>query len=1003
MTRLDLHFKKIMDDIESLRKNLEKEATKEIKSLQMEGVAPIVGSAPPPPVDSFFGRQSELSILADYFLTSYGMRIAAIIGGPGMGKTALARKFLHDINKGKKPPYAEKRIRPHGIIYLSPRTTGISFERIFFDCARLLVQENTLRAVWNSKISTREKSRLLLREMQEGLYIILLDNFEDLLDSQGKIRDADIQEFFFGLCELKNKASLLITSNKPLALPGEIEVFYYPLRLETGLNFKDSKKLLQQFDPEDRLGLRDAPDEVMKQILKKVKGSPRALELLVSLLNHKPATKPENVPNLIPEGPYDRVVKELSEETFKQLTDEEKCIVQALAVFSRPVPIAAIQFLLFSFMPYLDISNIAVRLGCAHTITIEKNQETDLVWLSLHPMDQESTYKLIPLDESKEYNIRKLEHRAAEYYSKLRLERPWFRIVQLDPQFLEFAHRIKAKDFKGALQVIDTVDYSIQNHHKYLASLMALGLGNRAIEMRKQLKGKLYDQEMEAQNLTSMGWLCRRMGRADEAKALLKEAASISPHRTWLRVYALSELGYFLTDNANSHIEARKNLLIALKLARQLNNAYLEAHCLLGLAFVDFQRGLNESSLKLAINARDLFHSLKNYPYREIDCWVRMGMIYRKQMNYEDAVETALEGLKIAQLANLKDWEGELFSSLGFHYRGLGEYDKAIEAHKTALRLFMSSAGMKREEAVQQSYLANLYIDVGRLSVAEKAYDKAERIAEYVGLNRELSWIWGNRGILLRKKGQYREALELQEKGLNKIKDLHLDSSVIRYTDLAETYLSMEKYDQAQNQLKKALLVTARFLNQPIPHDAEFPELYLEAPYQEDALPQEMQSPGDHQRRGAILARTYLHSGDSENAYLVISHAREKDVIPHRHATATLHGLASFKLGRIKEATSLFQKALEYAEENIAKTNNHYEAHYAKGLALAGLGLIATNETYRLFNEAIGSYKIAHNICKEKGVVDEALLLLNELQSSANPEKAHLIESVRNVLVGKPY
>jgi tetratricopeptide (TPR) repeat protein len=162
-----------------------------------------------------------------------------------------------------------------------------------------------------------------------------------------------------------------------------------------------------------------------------------------------------------------------------------------------------------------------------------------------------------------------------------------------------------------------------------------------------------------------------------------------------------------------------------------------------------------------------------------------------------------------------------------------------------------------------------------------------------------------------------------------------------------------------------------------------------------------MQSPGDHQRRGLILAKIYLFSGDLDNALLVISHTRKYDVIPHRHSTATLHGLVLARLGQKAEANAIFQTAIKYCRENIDKTKSYYSAYYDLGLALTGLGLISTNlEQTRLLSDAAEAYKSARNICHEKGVIDEAVSLFDELRISGSTEEKSVTQSIRKVLVG---
>ena len=87
----------------------------------------------------------------------------------------------------------------------------------------------------------------------------------------------------------------------------------------------------------------------------------------------------------------------------------------------------------------------------------------------------------------------------------------------IEPQLLEFDQRLRAEDYDGAAQVMDAIDYSWSNHHKYLAYLMFLGYGSDSIKRREKLLGKL-SSKLEVHNRTSLGWVCRRMGRKKEAE-----------------------------------------------------------------------------------------------------------------------------------------------------------------------------------------------------------------------------------------------------------------------------------------------------------------------------------------------------------------------------------------------------------------------------------------------------------------------------------------------------
>jgi tetratricopeptide (TPR) repeat protein len=455
------------------------------------------------------------------------------------------------------------------------------------------------------------------------------------------------------------------------------------------------------------------------------------------------------------------------------------------------------------------------------------------------------------------------------------------------------------------------------------------------------------------------------------------------------RIYALSELGYFLTDNAGLHDEAEACLREALKIAQEIGDAYGQAHIFLGLAFADFQRQRNASSLDNTSKALELFQKIPTEcaRYREIDCRVRLGMIHRKTGDYPAAVLTAEKGLEVADKHRLVGWKGELNSGLGFHLRAQGKFEAAIKCHKEALNIFSQLSGMRREEAVQCSYLGNLYTDLGFFDDAQKSFEKAEDIAKAIDLRRELSWILANRGVLYCRLGDYEKAFDLQQQALTIVKvNTHLDSQVIRFTDLSATFLAMGKSKEAGKALLEALNCAAQ--DEKIVIATSLPEAYLGCRFLEDKLPHEMQSPHDHLRRGAILARIYLHSNDLTKALQVIelAQAQQHELNPHKHLLTALYAIIVHRLGRLNEARMAYRKAVEYAGDILLRTPQYYPAQYTRGLALAGLSTLSKDQARDTFiRRAREAYQKAFDICKAAGVLNDAISLWREVPSEDDP------------------
>jgi len=946
--------------------------------------------------DERFQDRIEQRAKTNTLLTIDEKILICIYGYPGMGKTTLVEKVLWEIEKGKYPDNVLQN-KWDGILYLQKEELkfDILFDRIKSLSPYEMQQE--LELVKRACQELDKKIIILLEVLKKERIIILLDGADDLFDENGKFKK-ECEDFkLFCKLALKNNiaSKILITSNKPLEFYDEfseefdenfINEHTHTEELNEGLPKEFALSYLRALDENGRSGLKNATDDQLSRIAKITYGIPRALQLVHHLLSNKNNTD-LNLDNIIDQF-YDieKVVKSFVEISNKKLDAVSKQIVEVLSIFNRPVPKEAIIFVLQNLLDKYLIITAIKNLAVTHLINWHRNEKFECVY-SLPPIDQEYSYLHIPIT-GESYNCKELHSHAANYYELLGKEEDWKEIKTIEhPKIYEYEQLVKAKDFDKAASVIDSIDYSWTNHHKYLAHLMALGYGNYLIKHREKLEDKLSNKSLEACNLTSLGWLCRRMGRKKEAEKHLSDAVELARESAsdLPQIYALSELGYFYTDNAGKHDEAENHLKEALKIAIKSRDIYSQANIYLGLAFVCFQRpGENDASLANAKRSLDLFSKLTTplAYFRQIDCWDRLGMIYRKMGLFSDAMRTAEEGLKIAENHGFIDWKAELYSSKGFHLRAQGLFTEAIESHEVALNLFEKKCGMKREEAVQYGYLANLYAELGLLDKAFAAYEKAYIIVNEVGLRRELSWILSNKGALLCKLGNYEEALRLQQSALNiVIENDHFDSQVIRYTDLAVTQFLMQQYTESESSLHQALRCASINEKKELPTD--FPEEFLRASVQEDNLPHEMQSPDDHTRRGVILARIYLHKGKVKEALKIIQHVNkfQNKLSPNKHITMAVYAITLHNEGKnIQKAIDAYKKTIEISDKLLVSEPDYYPAINSKGLAFIGLSLLMQGRIVEKYkNESKKTLTYGQKICNAKGVQKDIILLLKNL------------------------
>jgi hypothetical protein len=169
-----------------------------------------------------------------------------------------------------------------GIAYLSTRTEGISFERLFLACARLLGGKDRaeLERVWKKEqLGIDNQIQRLLDALSGGLYIILLDHIEDLVDSDGLITNEEIRKLVDRSLADRGGLRLIITSRVRLSLSRETAKLVF---LNDGLSPKDGIDMLRDLDRGS--GLKQLPDEALARVVKRLHGVPRALQVFAGIL-----------------------------------------------------------------------------------------------------------------------------------------------------------------------------------------------------------------------------------------------------------------------------------------------------------------------------------------------------------------------------------------------------------------------------------------------------------------------------------------------------------------------------------------------------------------------------------------------------------------------------------------------------------------------------------------------------------------------------------------------
>ncbi len=640
----------------------------------------IIGQPPISIGRPFVGREGELETLRA-ILADSATRIITVIGRSGIGKTALVCHALHEIETGQ----AEIE-NVAGIQYISAGSGQRILEQVMAAGKPLLDSASCHPA------------------------FIFLDNLEDLIDDEGHLSDPELSQFIFQTLRQKNPIRFLLTSQIELTFPHDLRHLNRVVVLEEGLSEIEGIQLLRELDPGGTCGLRDAPDELLQQAVQKVHGVPRALEVLVGILEDDRLARLDRV--LAEFGKW-RDVQDMIQTGYRRLDAQAQWVLKALAVYRRPVRAEAIEYLLRPVDSNFGGREVLQRLTRTRMVTIDRASGL----ISLHPIDADYAYA--QLEERGPSSREALERRAAAYYEQMRIAPDFWRGVQdLDPQLSAFEHYLKAGDAEIALQQIGERGFDV---------LLLWGHGQRVIHLRQRVIGKLGDARMEYMNLFGLARAYQASGQFQEAvdcfgRVMIMAAAAGDTSRVRLSLVGLGDI----YRNQGRYNEAVDCYFQALAVSDEQD---AEGTALLGLGLIYHQMGDDESALERVQQALRL---AQKDPALQSRCLIILGYIARNQGRYADALAQTEQALHFAESVQDLNGVGHSHSLLGLIHTELGYYVIATQ-HFTQSMEIATKSGDWGSQCQRLSRLCSLEIDAGDTAKALDYGTQALEIATRIG------------------------------------------------------------------------------------------------------------------------------------------------------------------------------------------------------------------------------------------------------------------------------
>jgi len=688
----------------------------------------------PPPATApawFQGRQVETRRLARY-VTDPGIRMVTVAGRGGIGKTAMACRLLKGLEAGRIPDVESDSaaISIAGIVYLSSNGVHkVEYPTLVADLLRLLPAQETqrLHRIYQDPHHTpAEMTLALLEAFPAGEpVVVLLDNLESVMDAEREtLTEQALHQALSTVLTAPAHAVTVIATTRvlPAALLKIEPAAQRQLRLEEGLGSPDAQTVLRELDDDGRLGLRDAPDELLDDLRQLTRGFPRALEAVKAILDADGTLTPQDLLDRTGHLPEDQVIQVLVGEAYELLDAPAQQVMQALAVYPAPVSAVGVDFLLRPVNPTTDAAPILTRLVRRQLVRFQDRH------YDLHPIDRDYARSRLPSgspgDSPAAFTLTGLQARAADYYTQIRTPREsWRTLEDVQPQLAEFELRCDTGDYDTAATVLNDIDFDY---------LQVWGHYRTLVDLHGRIHGQITDPTANASHLLSLGDCCLRLGDYRQAINLYTQALTIHRDVGYRRGEG-NELGNLglCHGHLGNYRQAIDLLTQAVVIARDVGDRNVEGAHLGNLGnchhdLGDYRQAIDLHTQALAIH-RDI-----SYRQGESNELGNLGNCHHDLGDYRQAIDLLTQAVVIAHDVGDRYAEGLHLGNLGLCHEHLGDYRRAIDLHSQALAI-ARDIGHRYGEANALDYLGRAWLASGDVRRAVTLLDQAVNVADATG------------------------------------------------------------------------------------------------------------------------------------------------------------------------------------------------------------------------------------------------------------------------------
>ncbi len=279
-----------------------------------------------PPEENFVGRTKILNAITEWYKDSK-VRIGALIGWGGVGKSALVRKWYDSLEANK--------LKPDGIFwwnfYILPY-----LEQFLNALLRYVsggqIEAETIKSTW-------EKVERIKEYIGKGAYLIILDGLEEMQKGKesgekfGCMAHKECTDMLKFLADTKGDGLCLITTRYPLTDINSYEGTVYQKKEIERLSIEDARALFE------KVGIKGEQKEI-DSVIEEYDGHALSLTLLSRYLVEDfggDITKAKDIPPFYSDEEAGGKAHRILLWYAQQLTGEQSAFMKIFSLFRRAV------------------------------------------------------------------------------------------------------------------------------------------------------------------------------------------------------------------------------------------------------------------------------------------------------------------------------------------------------------------------------------------------------------------------------------------------------------------------------------------------------------------------------------------------------------------------------------------------------------------------------------------------------------------------------------------